>query len=106
MTARKAQPQIQPPQRQPTDFQPDQQRPYLSESADFRTYVQQKRVAAQRASDDLDAEIDRLQVEIEARLTRRMEQQEILARCEAALTLEVPVTRQPPVISRHEAESE
>lgn len=72
-------------------------RPYLDEAASFRATVTQWREEAARAKADLETEIERLEVEIQARTQRAAEHAEIVARCDAALavTLTVPAKATP-----------
>ncbi len=95
----------------------DEGRPYILESAEFLSYVEQKRTTAQRAAKDLQSEVDGLQTEIEriqhdaaiavdkctadmrARLSHLEDQQSVIAICDAALGVPVPVERRSPVIS-------
>lgn len=66
---------------------PDTGRPYILESAEFDAFVHGKRKSAQREIDSLDAEIHRLQVEIEARLARRQDLMSIVIKADAMLSM-------------------
>lgn len=64
---------------------PDTGRPYVLESAEFEAFILAKRQAAVREIEDLDAEINRLHVETEARLDRRKDLMNIVIKADAAL---------------------
>jgi len=126
MTARKAQPQIQPPQRQPDDFQPDV-------VTEFLNLVRQRRVAAhheherlRKQADDAQTRHDRLQARREHEEAKRrqdydretdeltaqlgpdladsrsaaMKLADVIARCALAAELDPP--RDPPTLTRRE----
>lgn len=69
------------------------ERGYILESSEFRNWAQQQKIEAQRTKDDLMAEVDRFETEIQARMIRVSDLDEIIARADAALTLDVPRTR-------------
>lgn len=84
-----------------TDIQltpmPSTGRPYVLESAEFDVFIDGKRKAAQREIDDLDGEIARLEVEIEARYQRRSDLVAIVDKANAALSVKTDhVSRQSP----------
>ena len=60
-------------------------RPYILESSEFDAFLYAKRAAATREIEDIDAEISRLQTEIDARLDRRRDLTAIVIRVETAL---------------------
>jgi len=60
-------------------------RPYILESSEFDAFLYSKRSAAMREIEDVDAEISRLQTEIDARLDRRQDLMAIVIRVETAL---------------------
>lgn len=64
---------------------PNSGRPYVLESAEFEAFILAKRQAAAREIEDLDAEINRLHVETEARLDRRRDLMAIIIKADAAL---------------------
>jgi hypothetical protein len=72
-----------------TDMQltpmPISARPYILESSEFDAFIHGKRISAMREIEDLDAEIVRLQTEIDARLDRRQDLMAIVIRVETAL---------------------
>ena len=85
-----------PPQILPPGDAPEAgTRPYLDEGQDFRSFLTQKRKGVLREIDDLETEIDRLEIEIRARIGRLTEKRDILARCDAALEVS-PVTAERP----------
>jgi hypothetical protein len=63
-------------------------RPYILESSEFDAFIHGKRTSAMREIEDLDAEIVRLQTEIDARLDRRQDLMAIVIRADAALTID------------------
>ncbi len=64
---------------------PSNGRPYILESAEFDALIHGKKQAALREMEDLDAEISRLEVEIEARFSRRADLTVIVEKANAAL---------------------
>lgn len=60
-------------------------RPYILESAEFDALLHGKKQAALREMEDLDAEISRLEVEIEARYQRRSDLTVIVDKANAGL---------------------
>lgn len=64
--------------------------PYLTESSEFVVIISQHRQHAQRMVEDLDGEIAELEAQIQARLSRRHDLSNIIARADAALGLDVP----------------
>lgn len=68
---------------------PNSGMPYVLESAEFDSYVYQKRKDAQREIDALDGEIGRLQVEIEARMARRQDLSKIVFKADALLDMKL-----------------
>lgn len=97
-------------------------RPYLDSGSEFVTWIATRRTDAQRQVDDLSKEIEGLETDaqriradadtaiaaietdIEARLRRREEQLDILARANAALDLQVPPTRPAPQLTERKEE--
>jgi hypothetical protein len=76
---------------------PSTGRPYILESAEFDAFVDGKRKAAQREIDDIDGEIARLEVEIEARYQRRADLTAIIDKANAALGIRTDhIQRQTP----------
>jgi len=76
---------------------PSTGRPYILESAEFDGLIHGKKQAALREIEDLDAEIGRLEVEIEARYQRRADLSVIVDKANAALGIRGDhVTRQSP----------
>jgi hypothetical protein len=83
---------------------PDNGRPYIRESSDFDQLVYSKRKDAQREIDGLDMEIARLQVEIEARLTRKQDLQTIVIKADTILNMrDVSPTSSPQITDRGNA---
>lgn len=78
---------------------PDTGRPYILESAEFDAFVLNKRRGAEREINDLDAEISRLQVEVEARLARRQDLMKIVIKADAVLNMQ-DVTPSPKLVER------
>jgi len=76
--------------------------PYLLESAEFRTWVNQKVTEAKRLRDDLATEVTGLETEIQARMARIADMDEIIQRGDAALTITLPVTRKSPSLSERD----
>lgn len=75
-------------------------RPYILESAEFDALVHGKKQAALREMEDLDAEISRLEVEIEARYSRRADLTVIVDKANAALGIRGDhVARQTPKLA-------
>jgi hypothetical protein len=64
---------------------PSSVRPYILESSEFDAFLYSKRSSAMREIEDVDAEISRLQTEIDARLDRRQDLMAIVIRVETAL---------------------
>lgn len=60
-------------------------RPYILESAEFDSFIYGKKQAALREVEDIDAEIGRLEVEIQARYQRRSDLVSIIDKANAAL---------------------
>jgi hypothetical protein len=76
---------------------PSTGRPYILESAEFDAFIDGKKKAAQREIDDLDSEIARLEVEIEARYQRRADLAAIIDKANAALGVRTDhIARQSP----------
>lgn len=69
-----------------------QEMPYLLESSEFVVWITQQKQQAARTVEDLDVEIARLDAEIAARIRRRNDLVNIVARADAALALTVPET--------------
>ncbi len=87
----------------PNDHAPQNEQPYILESSEFTAFLHDKRTAAQRQVDDLTQEITNLETdnqrlksdadraigrndaEILARVQRREQAIDVLARCDAAL---------------------
>lgn len=98
-------------------------RPYLDSGGQFRVWLDQRRTDAQRQVDDLTREIEtletdaqrikadadtaiaNLEVDIRARLQRREEHLDILARASAALDLQTPPLRPAPQITEHQEDT-
>lgn len=98
-------------------------RPYISGDSEFVTWIATRRTDAQRQVDDLTKEIEALEtdaqriradadtaianidVDIRARLQRREEQLDILARASAALDLQTPPLRPAPQITEHQEDT-
>ena len=96
-------------------------REYLDQSDDFRIFLENKRLDAIRAADDLAAEIttletqaqrirddaaaeiQRLDVDIDARALRRAEQVEIIARCDGALGVDLKAVRPAPTLTERKS---
>lgn len=70
--------------------------PYVLESAEFDRFVALKRAAAVRMVDELDSEIGRLSVEIEARMVRRADLMHIVSRADAMLAIDKTASRAKP----------
>lgn len=79
---------------------PSSGRPYVLESAEFDAFILAKRSAAAREIEDLDAEINRLQVEIASRLDRRQDLMNIVIRADAALTPAPQPTASPKLVAK------
>ena len=62
---------------------------YVIETQEFTAYIQQKRTEAIRKRDDLFTETNRLQAELQGRALRITDLDEIIARCDAALGLDL-----------------
>ena len=77
-------------------------RPYILESSEFDAFLYAKRAAATREIEDIDAEISRLQTEIDARLDRRRDLTAIVIRVETAL--DTAPTRPAPQLTERVAE--
>lgn len=60
-------------------------RPELDQAAEFRSWLDRKRLDAERQVADLSAEIEHLETTIRARMNLRAEYADILERCTAAL---------------------
>ena len=98
-------------------------REYVDQGQDFMVWLDQRRTDAQRQVDDLTKEIEALEtdaqriradadtaianidVDIRARLQRREEQLDILARASAALDLQTPPLRPAPQITEHQEDT-
>lgn len=96
-------------------------REYLDQSDDFRVFLENKRLdairaaedlaneitgletQAQRIRDDAAAEIRRLDIDIDARALRRAEQVEIIARCDGALGVDLKAGRPAPTLTERSA---
>ncbi len=76
--------------------------PYILESSEFRTWVNQKVTEAKRLRDDLANEVTGLETEIQARMSRIADMDEIIQRGEAALTISLPVTRKAPTMQERD----
>lgn len=83
-TAAKTQ-SIIPPAESPTA---PASRPELDQAAEFRAWLDRKRLDAERQVADLSAEIEHLETTIRARMSLRAEYADILERCTAALGLQ------------------
>lgn len=81
---------------------PSSVRPYILESSEFDAFLYAKRAAATREIEDIDAEISRLQTEIDARLDRRRDLMAIVIRVETAL--DTTPTRPAPQLTERVAE--
>jgi hypothetical protein len=81
---------------------PSSVRPYILESSEFDAFLYAKRAAATREIEDIDAEISRLQTEIDARLDRRRDLMAIVIRVESALN--TTPTRPAPQLTERVAE--
>ena len=82
---------------------PDAGMPYILESAEFDAFISSKRKAAQREIDELDIQISRLQVEIEARLARKNDLMKIVIKAETILSMrDVSPTPSPQITDRGE----
>lgn len=82
---------------------PDSGRPYILESAQFNEFLLAKRQAAAREIEDIDGEIKRLQIELEARLDRRKDLMNIVIRADAALQMGVDAAAPSPrLVTRNE----
>jgi hypothetical protein len=81
---------------------PSSVRPYILESSEFDAFLYAKRAAATREIEDIDAEISRLQTEIDARLDRRRDLTAIVIRVETALN--TTPTRPAPQLTERVAE--
>jgi hypothetical protein len=81
---------------------PSSVRPYILESSEFDAFLYAKRAAATREIEDIDAEISRLQTEIDARLDRRRDLMAIVIRVETALN--TTPTRPAPQLTERVAE--
>jgi hypothetical protein len=67
----------------------DTGRPYLLESREFERFVHAQRTAASRGISDLTNEIQRLQIQIDAREARRRDLVLIVQRADAMLALQL-----------------
>ena len=81
---------------------PSSVRPYILVSSEFDAFLYAKRAAATREIEDIDAEISRLQTEIDARLDRRRDLMAIVIRVETAL--DTTPTRPAPQLTERVAE--
>lgn len=61
----------------------------VSPSSEFRAQIQQALTEAQRRKEDLLTEVSRLETEIDSRHMDVAGENDIIARCEAALTIEM-----------------
>jgi hypothetical protein len=66
---------------------PDTGRPFIRESSEFDAYVYRQKRNAEREIEEIDGEINRLQVEIEARLTRKQDLRTIVIKAETVLSM-------------------
>lgn len=73
-------------------------RPYLDQSVEFRRFLQNKKADAMRSRDELAGRAETLEAEIRSIMQEIGEADDIILRCEAALTLEQK-PRQPPQIT-------
>ncbi len=123
MTARKAQPQIQPPQRQPLDFQPDVVTEFLNLVRQRRVEAHHEHERLRKQADDTQTRHDRLQARREREEAKRrqdydretdeltaqlgtdladirsaaMKLADVIARCDLAIEIDTP--RQAPALS-------
>lgn len=74
----------------------------LDQSVEFRRWLDNKRADAVRASDRIGTEIDTLMAELDTKRIERREQDEIVARCDAALTIDLSAKRPAPKLTAHE----
>lgn len=84
---------------------PSSGKPYIIESSEFDVFVHGKKQAALREIEDIDTEISRLEVEIEARYHRRADLTVIVDKANAALGIRADhVARQSPkMVTKDEA---
>jgi hypothetical protein len=80
--------------------------PHITTSSEFTEFLKQHRLEAQRRKDDIVTEITRLEAEIQSRMRDVDHEDEIIARADAALTIEIPAThvipnRPAPALTEH-----
>lgn len=80
------------------------ERGHLTTSSEFTSAVSQWRTEAQRRKADLETEVERFEAEIQSRLALIADEQEILARCEAALTIDLRANRPAPTLEERLSE--
>lgn len=71
----------------------------LDQSVEFRRWIDNKRADAQRSSDRIQAEIETLLAELDSKRTEQREQDEIVTRCDAALTIDMKANRPAPKLT-------
>lgn len=74
----------------------------LDQSVEFRRWLDNKRADAVRASDRIGTEIDTLMAELDTKRVEQRELDEIIARCDAALTIDLSAKRQAPALTTRE----
>lgn len=79
-----------------------EERPTLDQSVEFRRWLDNKRADAARASDRLQTEIETLLAELDGKRIEQREQDEIVSRCDAALTIDVKASRPAPKLTPRE----
>lgn len=97
------------PQVLDTDASKLVERGHITTSSEFVSYVQQRKVEAERRKADYQTEVDRLEAEIRSRLILIADEEAIILRADAALTLDiapnVPNTRPAPTLEPAQRES-
>lgn len=63
--------------------------PRITTSSEFREFILQRKREAERRKEDLLTEVERLNTEVDARHIEVEEENDIIMRCDAALTIEL-----------------